>query len=107
MAEILMTPDVERAIANARKAFARYELNGRITVCRCQSCVGPEQERSALHRTSSSVSTTCTIMGSRDITFTAPGIVLSRVDRIHQDVDMVTARLSYKFGGAGPVVAKY
>jgi outer membrane immunogenic protein len=44
---------------------------------------------------------------SRDITFTAPGTVLSRVDRIHQDVDMVTARLSYKFGGAGPVVAKY
>ena len=46
-------------------------------------------------------------MGSRDITFTAPGVVLSRVDRIHQDVDMVTARLSYKFGGAGPVVARY
>ena len=29
----------------------------------------------------------------------------SRVDRIHQDVDMVTARINYRFGG--PVVAKY
>ena len=44
MAEILMTPDVERAIANARKAFARYKLGGRITVCKCPSCVSPEQE---------------------------------------------------------------
>jgi outer membrane immunogenic protein len=46
-------------------------------------------------------------MGSRDITFTAPGAILTRIDRISQDVDMVTARLSYKFGGAGPVVARY
>ena len=45
-------------------------------------------------------------MGSRDITFTsvATGAV-SRIDRIRQDVDMVTARISYKFGG--PVIAKY
>lgn len=46
-------------------------------------------------------------MGSRDITFTAvPGGALSRVDRVHQDVDMVTARFSYKFGGS-PIIAKY
>jgi outer membrane immunogenic protein len=31
--------------------------------------------------------------------------LLSRTDHIRQDVDMVTARLSYKFGG--PVIAKY
>jgi outer membrane immunogenic protein len=47
-------------------------------------------------------------MGSRDVTFTAPGAILTRVDRISQDIDMVTARLSYKFGGVGgPVVARY
>jgi outer membrane immunogenic protein len=48
-------------------------------------------------------------MGDRDITFTAtPVAILSRVDRVSQDVDMVTARLSYKFGGVGgPVVARY
>jgi outer membrane immunogenic protein len=46
-------------------------------------------------------------LGSRDITLRTPvGGVFSRTDRIHQDVDMVTARLSYKFGGS-PVIAKY
>ena len=45
-------------------------------------------------------------MGHRDIAFTAvPVGFASRTDRIRQDVDMVTARLNYKFGG--PVVAKY
>lgn len=45
-------------------------------------------------------------MGSRNITFTSvtTGLV-SRVDRIRQDVDIATVRLSYKFGG--PVIAKY
>jgi outer membrane immunogenic protein len=28
-------------------------------------------------------------------------------DRIRQDLDMVTLRLNYKFGGYGPVVARY
>ena len=41
-----MTPQLKRAIAKACEAFARYKLGGRITVCRCPSCVGPEQERS-------------------------------------------------------------
>lgn len=45
-------------------------------------------------------------LGSRDITFTSVTTgLLSRTDRIRQDVDLVTARLSYKFGG--PVIAKY
>ncbi len=46
-------------------------------------------------------------MGDRDISLystTVPG-ALSRVDRIRQDVDIVTARLNYRFGG--PVIAKY
>jgi outer membrane immunogenic protein len=45
-------------------------------------------------------------MGDRDITFNAiTNTAFSRVDRISQDVDMVTARVNYHFGG--PVVAKY
>jgi len=45
-------------------------------------------------------------MGSRDITFTSVNTgAVSRVDRIRQDIDMVTARVMYKFGG--PVIAKY
>ncbi|CAN5526831.1 outer membrane beta-barrel protein [soil metagenome] len=41
-------------------------------------------------------------MGSRNVTFTSPA---TTVDRIGQDVDMVTARINYRWGG--PVVAKY
>jgi outer membrane immunogenic protein len=33
--------------------------------------------------------------------------VQTRVDNVHQDVDLVTVRLNYHFGGAGAVVAKY
>jgi outer membrane immunogenic protein len=46
-------------------------------------------------------------MGNRDINLIStvvPGIV-SRNETIRQDVDMVTARVNYRFGG--PVVAKY
>src|ERR1700682_1960838 len=46
-------------------------------------------------------------MGDRTNTFTsviAPG-ALSRFDRINQDVDLITARINYRFGG--PVVARY
>jgi outer membrane immunogenic protein len=45
-------------------------------------------------------------MGTRDVTFNsvATGAV-TRTDRIRQDVDMVTARINYRWGG--PVVAKY
>jgi len=45
-------------------------------------------------------------MGSRDNSFLfAAAGTASRGDRIRQDIDLVTARISYKFGG--PVVAKY
>ncbi|UZE47098.1 outer membrane beta-barrel protein [Rhodopseudomonas sp. P2A-2r] len=41
-------------------------------------------------------------LGSRNVTFTSPA---TTSDRIGQDVDMVTARINYRWGG--PVVAKY
>jgi outer membrane immunogenic protein len=41
-------------------------------------------------------------MGARDVAFSAPS---TAVDRIRQDVDLVTARINYRWGG--PVVAKY
>ena len=46
-------------------------------------------------------------MGTGTLSFTStvvPG-AFSRADRIRQDVDVVTARISYKFGG--PIIAKY
>jgi outer membrane immunogenic protein len=44
-------------------------------------------------------------MQDRTYTFTAPGGGFFGTDRIRQDVDLVTARLNYKFGG--PTVARY
>jgi len=49
-------------------------------------------------------------MGTHSDTFTAapaaaPLVGLSRIDSIRQDVDLVTARVNYHFGG--PIVAKY
>ncbi len=45
-------------------------------------------------------------MGDRNVNFTTPaGGLLSTIDRVRQDVDMVTARVNYRFGG--PVVARY
>ncbi len=41
-------------------------------------------------------------LDARNIAFASP---TQTVDRIHQDVDMVTARINYRFGG--PVVARY
>jgi outer membrane immunogenic protein len=50
-------------------------------------------------------------MGNRNLNFTAAGNLglvagsLTRGENIRQDVDMVTARINYRFGG--PVVARY
>ena len=47
-------------------------------------------------------------MGTRNVSFTSvlpPIGVNSRVDSIRQDVDMVTARINYRWGG--PVISKY
>jgi outer membrane immunogenic protein len=49
-------------------------------------------------------------MGSKSVDFTATGATVtagtfSRTDTIHQDIDIFTVRVSYRFGG--PVVAKY
>lgn len=46
-------------------------------------------------------------MGDRDISMFSTALpgVLTRGDTIRQDIDMVTARINYRFGG--PVVARY
>jgi outer membrane immunogenic protein len=44
-------------------------------------------------------------MGGRNISFPVTALVAPRTDNIHQDVDVGTVRLNYRFGG--PVVAKY
>jgi outer membrane immunogenic protein len=44
-------------------------------------------------------------MGTRNVTFPATAIAVSRADDIHQNVDMATIRINYRWGG--PVIAKY
>jgi outer membrane immunogenic protein len=44
-------------------------------------------------------------MGSRNLNFSTQTGVLSRNDRISQDVDIGTVRVNYRWGG--PVIAKY
>ena len=51
-------------------------------------------------------------MGNRNLTFMSAGVLAGipagavfRTDTIRQDVDLVTARINYRFGG--PVVARY
>jgi outer membrane immunogenic protein len=45
------------------------------------------------------------IMGNANNSFSVPAGAAAVVNRISQDVDMVTVRVNYKFGG--PVVARY
>jgi outer membrane immunogenic protein len=49
-------------------------------------------------------------MGTRDVSFVSTGAftpvgTFSGIERIHQDVDVFTARINYRWGG--PVVARY
>jgi outer membrane immunogenic protein len=44
-------------------------------------------------------------MQDRTVTFNTPGGVFFGTDRIRQDVDLVTVRVNYRWGG--PVIAKY
>jgi outer membrane immunogenic protein len=44
-------------------------------------------------------------MGDRNLAFTTPVGVVTTTDRVRQDVDVVTARINYRWGG--PVIAKY
>ena len=45
------------------------------------------------------------IMGNANNSFSVPAGAAAVVNRISQDVDMITVRVNYKFGG--PVVAAY
>jgi outer membrane immunogenic protein len=46
-------------------------------------------------------------LDSRNVTFTNAVGGFGGTDRIRQDVDLFLARFNYKFGGPGPVVARY
>jgi outer membrane immunogenic protein len=53
-------------------------------------------------------------MGNRGITTTSAGVLAGipagsffRTDSIRQDVDMVTARINYRFNWGGPAIARY
>ena len=40
-----MTPELAEAVEDAYRVFARYDLRGGVTVCRCNVCVAPDMER--------------------------------------------------------------
>jgi len=44
-------------------------------------------------------------MQDKDVHFTDTGGVFFATDRVRQDVDLVTVRVNYRFGG--PIVARY
>jgi outer membrane immunogenic protein len=53
-------------------------------------------------------------MGNHGVTFTSAGVLAGipagsvfRTDSIRQDVDMVTARINYRFNWGGPAVGRY
>jgi outer membrane immunogenic protein len=47
-------------------------------------------------------------MGNNNNSFSTVNPILpGALNRINQDVDMVTFRFNYKFGWGGPVVARY
>jgi outer membrane immunogenic protein len=48
-------------------------------------------------------------MGDSNNSFSVPNpLLVNAVNRISQDVDLLTLRINYRFGGYGsPVVAKY
>jgi outer membrane immunogenic protein len=46
-------------------------------------------------------------LGANNVNFTTPAGVFDVTDRIRQDVDLFLVRFNYKFGGPGPVVARY
>jgi outer membrane immunogenic protein len=55
-------------------------------------------------------------MGNHSRNFTSTGVLgatvipvggVFRTDSIHQDVDLITARINYRFNWGGPVVGKY
>jgi hypothetical protein len=43
-----MTPDLQAAIDEATRVFARYRLSGALTVCHCNCCMTEETERALL-----------------------------------------------------------
>ena len=47
-------------------------------------------------------------MGDSNNSFSVVNPLLAgAINRIQQDVDMVTLRINYRFGGSSPVIAKY
>jgi len=46
-------------------------------------------------------------MGTSNNSFSVNPLLAGAVNEIRQDIDLLTIRVNYKFGGYGPVVAKY
>jgi outer membrane immunogenic protein len=86
-------------------AIATGIVNGTASETRWGGVVGVGLEFGFAPNWSVGVEYDHAFMGSRDVTFAQVVPVGFPVDRIRQDLDIVTARINYRFGG--PIVARY
>jgi outer membrane immunogenic protein len=77
----------------------------RATETRWGGAVGAGLEYSFAQSWSLGVEYDHMFMGTKSVNAVTPAGAFSATDRIHQDVDLVTARINYRWGG--PVIAKY
>jgi outer membrane immunogenic protein len=77
----------------------------RATETRWGGAVGAGLEYSFAQSWSLGVEYDHMFMGTRNVSAITPAGVFSATDRIRQDVDLVTARINYRWGG--PIIAKY
>jgi outer membrane immunogenic protein len=90
--------------------FATYSIPGNLLVdrvgdTRWGGVVGAGLEYSFAPNWSAAVEYNHMFMGTKSVTAVTPTGVFNATDRIGQNMDVVTARVNYRWGG--PVVAKY
>jgi outer membrane immunogenic protein len=86
-------------------AIATGIVNGTASETRWGGVVGVGLEYGFAPNWSIGIEYDHAFMGNRDVTFAQIAPVSFPVDRIRQDLDVVTARINYRFGG--PIVARY
>ena len=90
--------------------FATYTIPGNVLIDRAGDTrwggvVGAGLEYSFAPNWSAAVEYNHMFMGTKNVTAVTPTGVFNATDRIGQNMDVVTARVNYRWGG--PVVAKY
>jgi len=80
-------------------------LNGSVSETRWGGAIGVGLEVGFAPNWSVGVNYDHLFIGTRDVSLVGPAGVIVTTDRVKGDIDMVTARVSYRFGG--PAYAKY